>query len=123
MSNNTGPNILVIQADQMAASALSAYGNSFTKTPHIDALAADTPDAAVPGAALVVICAPVAMREAREQGKPVEAHWAHLVVHGTLHLLGYDHRTPDDAERMEAREREILAALGFGDPYAADGEP
>jgi len=68
----------------------------------------------------VVICAPVVAREAREQGKPARAHWAHMVVHGLLHLQGYDHQQPDEAERMEAREREILARLGFADPYAEE---
>lgn len=65
----------------------------------------------------VVICAPVVEREARTQGKASPAHWAHLVVHGVLHLLGYDHQAPEQAARMEAREREILAGLGFPDPY------
>lgn len=66
----------------------------------------------------VVICAPVVECEAREQNKAVQAHWAHLVVHGTLHLLGYDHQSDDEAERMESKERRILAGLGFVDPYA-----
>jgi probable rRNA maturation factor len=66
----------------------------------------------------IVICAPVVAREAREQDKPVAAHWAHLVVHGILHLQGLDHEEPREAARMEARERRILRALGFGDPYA-----
>ena len=65
----------------------------------------------------VVICAPVVAREAREQGKPVEAHHAHLLVHGLLHLQGYDHERHDDAARMEGRERRVLAQLGFDDPY------
>ncbi|WP_440995978.1 rRNA maturation RNase YbeY [Arhodomonas sp. SL1] len=69
----------------------------------------------------LVICAPVLEREADEQGKPVEAHWAHLVVHGALHLLGYDHMEDDEAEVMEGAERAILRALGYDDPYA--GEP
>ena len=68
----------------------------------------------------VVVCAPVAAREAREQSKRLDAHWAHLVVHGTLHLLGYDHHEPGPAEEMEALERTILAGLGYPDPYAAD---
>jgi probable rRNA maturation factor len=66
----------------------------------------------------IVICAPVVAREAREQGKDVAAHHAHLLVHGLLHLQGLDHERPADARRMERREREILARLGFGDPYA-----
>ncbi|PWG64110.1 rRNA maturation RNase YbeY [Sediminicurvatus halobius] len=66
----------------------------------------------------LVICAPVVTREAAEQGKAPEAHWAHLVVHGVLHLLGYDHIREDEGVVMEAREREILAGLGYPDPYA-----
>jgi len=65
----------------------------------------------------VVICAPVVAREARAQGKARAAHHAHLLVHGLLHLRGYDHERAADARRMEARERAILARLGFPDPY------
>ena len=68
----------------------------------------------------LVLCAPVVEREAHEQGKAIEAHYAHLLVHGTLHAQGYDHERARDARVMEAREREILAALGFSDPYAGD---
>lgn len=59
-------------------------------------------------------------KEAKEQHLPVEAHFAHLFAHGVLHLLGYDHETEADADVMEALERRALAALGIGDPYAAD---
>ena len=65
----------------------------------------------------VVICAAVVEREAREQGKLRSAHWAHMVVHGVLHLLGFDHMRPADARVMEGRERAILARLSFPDPY------
>lgn len=65
----------------------------------------------------VVICAPVVAREAREQRKPLRNHWAHMVVHGCLHLRGYDHERAVDAERMESREVRVLAALGMPDPY------
>jgi len=65
----------------------------------------------------IVICAPVVAREAREQGKDVRAHHAHLLVHGLLHLQGMDHEVTREAERMEARERAILRGLGFPDPY------
>lgn len=65
----------------------------------------------------LVICAPVVVREAREQRKALGAHWAHMVVHGTLHLLGYDHGRPRQARSMEALEVEILRGLGFHDPY------
>ncbi len=68
----------------------------------------------------IIICAPVVAREAREQGKEVAAHHAHLLVHGLLHLQGYDHELGErEARRMEARERRVLALLGFPDPYAA----
>ena len=65
----------------------------------------------------LAICAPVVAREAREQGKAPAAHWAHMVVHGVLHLLGYDHENDRDAARMEAREAQILAKLGMPNPY------
>jgi len=68
-------------------------------------------------AADLVLCAPVVEREAGEQGVPLVAHYAHLVVHGTLHAQGFEHDNDEDAEAMEAREREILARLGFADPY------
>ena len=67
----------------------------------------------------LVLCLPVVEREALEQGKSLEAHFAHMVVHGMLHLQGYDHESgADDAERMEAIEQKILATLGYPDPYA-----
>jgi probable rRNA maturation factor len=66
----------------------------------------------------LAICPAVVAREAREQGKPVRNHFAHLTVHGTLHLIGYDHENHRDAEHMEAIERRVLAALGIPDPYA-----
>lgn len=65
----------------------------------------------------VVLCAAVIAREAEEQGKTVPAHWAHLVIHGCLHLIGYDHETPEEAAQMEAREIALLAQLGFANPY------
>ena len=69
-------------------------------------------------AADLVLCAPVLQREARELGITLEAHYAHLLVHGTLHAQGYDHEDLDEARLMEARETELLAALGFANPYA-----
>ena len=67
----------------------------------------------------LVVCAPVVAREAREQGKEVRAHHAHMLVHGLLHLAGFDHERDRDASRMEGRERAILARLGFPNPYEA----
>ena len=68
----------------------------------------------------VVVCAGVVAREAKEQGKLPEHHWGHMLVHGTLHLLGYDHVSDDDAAAMEALERRILAGVGVADPYAGN---
>ena len=68
----------------------------------------------------LVICAPVVAREAREQGKPLAAHYAHLTVHGTLHQLGRNHEDDTEAECMERLEREILAGMGIDDPYRVD---
>ena len=66
----------------------------------------------------IAICAPVVRAEALAQGKAIDAHWAHMVIHGVLHLLGYDHIVDAEAQVMEALEVEILAGLGYADPYA-----
>ena len=65
----------------------------------------------------LVVCAPVLEREAVAQDKALSAHWAHILVHGTLHLLGYDHQNIEDTKAMEERERDLLGSLGFEDPY------
>jgi probable rRNA maturation factor len=65
----------------------------------------------------IALCAPVIAREARDQGKTPEAHWAHLVVHGMLHLQGHDHEKAREARRMEALETRIVMELGYPDPY------
>jgi probable rRNA maturation factor len=67
----------------------------------------------------LVLCAPVLEAEAADQGTPLKDHYAHLLVHGTLHAQGWDHRRAAEARRMEARETALLAALGVADPYAA----
>lgn len=75
----------------------------------------------IDGAPLVgdlVLCVPVVAREAAEQRKPLDAHFAHLIVHGMLHLQGFDHEAADEAEEMESREAQILATLGYANPYA-----
>ncbi|MDH5831900.1 rRNA maturation RNase YbeY [Luteimonas sp. M1R5S18] len=86
---------------------------------------ADLPRGLPPGVRMpllgdMVLCAPVVAREARAQRKPLNAHYAHLTVHGALHLLGWDHADAREAEAMEQLEREILAGLGIDDPYALD---
>lgn len=65
----------------------------------------------------VVICAPVLRREAVQQAKPLNAHWAHMIIHGILHLIGYDHGNEKEAEIMEVKETALLQGLGFPDPY------
>jgi probable rRNA maturation factor len=75
------------------------------------------------GAGDVVLCHPVIAREARAQGKTLAAHYAHLVVHGILHLRGYDHEKTRDALRMERRETRLLRRFGFPDPYAVKLPP
>lgn len=69
----------------------------------------------------VVICAPVVAMEAIKQGKPLDSHWAHIVIHGVLHLLGHDHTEAPQAQEMEALETVLLTRLGFADPYQAQG--
>ncbi|ABM96193.1 rRNA maturation RNase YbeY [Methylibium petroleiphilum] len=66
----------------------------------------------------LILCAPVVEREARDEGRSLEAHYAHLLVHGTLHAQGHDHEIEAEAQAMEARETEVLRALGYADPYA-----
>ena len=69
----------------------------------------------------LVICAPLLEREAAAQGKDSHAHWAHLVIHGVLHLLGHDHQQADETAKMEALETAILASIGYSDPYEHPG--
>ena len=70
----------------------------------------------------LIICRQIVEQEAIEQDKPASAHWAHMVVHGSLHLLGYDHIEDDEAEEMESLETEIMQSMGFNDPYIAEKE-
>ncbi|MDX1599081.1 MAG: rRNA maturation RNase YbeY [Marinobacter sp.] len=74
----------------------------------------------VPLAGDLIICAPVVEKEARDQHKELKAHWAHMVVHGMLHLQGYDHIEDNDAEVMEALEVRLLKQLGYGNPYESE---
>ena len=110
--------------DEAEGAALNARYRGRAGATNVLAFAFDAPE--LPSLRIlgdVVVCAPVAAREAREHGKPLDAHWAHLVIHGTLHLLGYDHEAPRSAQEMETIEREILARLGYPDPYAAGARP
>jgi probable rRNA maturation factor len=93
--------------------------------PAIAPAATQTGDESLPGFDYqllgdIVVCAAVLSEEAAAQGKRVADHWAHMLVHGTLHLLGYDHLGESDAARMEAQEVEILRSYGIADPYWVD---
>ncbi|RJL31184.1 rRNA maturation RNase YbeY [Pectobacterium polaris] len=78
------------------------------------------PEVELPLLGDLIICRQVVEREAAEQEKTVEEHWAHMVVHGSLHLLGYDHIEDSEAEEMEALETEIMQSMGYADPYLAE---
>ncbi|MDE8742141.1 rRNA maturation RNase YbeY [Pectobacterium polaris] len=78
------------------------------------------PEVELPLLGDLIICRQVVEREATEQEKTVEEHWAHMVVHGSLHLLGYDHIEDSEAEEMEALETEIMQSMGYADPYLAE---
>ncbi|CDH23792.1 rRNA maturation RNase YbeY [Xenorhabdus bovienii] len=80
------------------------------------------PEVKLPLLGDLIICRQVVEQEAEEQQKTVEEHWAHMVIHGSLHLLGYDHIEDDEAEEMESLETEILQKMGYADPYLAEKE-
>ncbi|TVQ41881.1 MAG: rRNA maturation RNase YbeY [Wenzhouxiangella sp.] len=109
-------NIRVV--DEAEAWALNKQWRQRDSATNVLSFPADAP--AVDGMRIlgdVVLCAPVVLREAVEQGKDAAHHWAHLLIHGLLHLLGYDHIDGEHAEQMEAREIELLSRLGISDPY------
>ena len=119
-----GAHMTVRVVDETEGAALNARYRGRTGATNVLAFGFDAPE--VPFVRIlgdIVVCAPVAAREAREHSKRLDAHWAHLVVHGTLHLLGYGHDEPGDAAEMETLEREILDRLGYPDPYAAGDGP
>lgn len=111
--------------DEKEGRALNRHYRGKDYATNVLSFPAELPEGLPPGVRLpllgdIVLCAPVVAREAREQGKPLNAHYAHLTVHGVLHLLGWDHEDPREAEAMEQLEREILAGLGIDDPYRDD---
>ena len=104
--------------DEKEGRALNHHYRGKDYATNVLSFPADLPDGVdLPLLGDLVICAPVVAREAREQGKDQAAHYAHLTVHGVLHLLGLDHEDEREAEAMEQLEREILAGLGLPDPY------
>jgi probable rRNA maturation factor len=119
LQERAGPVELVIRiVDEVEMTALNRQYRGKDGTTNVLSFPGELPSEV--GSALlgdIVICAPVVMRECVLQNKSHDAHWAHLVIHGVLHLLGFDHQAKDEAQRMEAREVRLLAALGFADPY------
>lgn len=96
----------------------SRYRNK-DKATNVLSFPADIPEELdIPLLGDIVICSQVVEKEADEQNKPLESHWAHMTIHGTLHLLGYDHLSDDEAEEMEALETRIMLELGYPSPYA-----
>ncbi|WP_045758841.1 rRNA maturation RNase YbeY [Xanthomonas albilineans] len=111
--------------DQREGRALNQHYRGKDYATNVLSFPAELPDGLPKGIRLpllgdLVICAPVVAREAAEQGKPLNTHYAHLTVHGVLHLLGWDHEDDKEAEAMEQLEREILGELGLSDPYAGE---
>ncbi|MFV8783568.1 rRNA maturation RNase YbeY [Microbulbifer sp. SA54] len=105
--------------DEDESQALNAQYRGKDKPTNVLSFPADIPpELGLPLLGDLVICAQVVAREAEQQHKALPAHWAHMVVHGTLHLLGYDHIEDDEAEIMENLETRIMARMGFSDPYA-----
>lgn len=105
--------------DEAESQALNSQYRGKDKPTNVLSFPADIPpELGLPLLGDLVICAQVVAREAEQQHKALSAHWAHMVVHGTLHLLGYDHIEDDEAEIMENLETRILAQLGIADPYA-----
>lgn len=104
--------------DEPESQELNSQYRGKNKPTNVLSFPADIPEeVGIPLLGDLVVCAPVVEKEAREQGKTLDAHWAHMLVHGSLHLLGFDHIDDDEAETMEALETEIIIGLGFPAPY------
>jgi len=110
--------VSVYIVDEQESQELNFQYREKDKPTNVLSFPADIPDeVGVPLLGDLVICAPVVEREAKEQGKTLDAHWAHMLVHGTLHLLGYDHVEDDEADVMEALETRLITQLKFPAPY------
>lgn len=120
LHDHSNVELLIRLVDREESQQLNARYRQIDKATNVLAFPADLPSEV--GLALlgdIIICAPVVVAEAQGRHKPVEAHWAHLTVHGILHLLGHDHQTAETAFEMEALETEILQSLGFPLPYCS----
>jgi len=111
--------VSVYIVDESESQELNSQYRGKNKPTNVLSFPADIPDeVGVPLLGDLVVCAPVVEREAQEQGKSLDAHWAHMLVHGTLHLLGYDHINDDEADVMEALETRLITQLHFPAPYS-----
>lgn len=120
-AGDTALTVRIVDEDEAAALNRAYRGNDYV--PNVLSFPMNTAESFDTGLlGDVVICAAVAEREAGEQHKPLQAHWAHLVVHGVLHCCGFEHDTDAGAWRMESLERRILADFGFPDPYTVHDE-
>lgn len=116
--NKPATEVSVYIVDEAESQELNLRYRQQNKPTNVLSFPADIPaELNLPLLGDLVICAPVVEREAAEQNKTLEAHWAHMVVHGTLHLVGYDHITDPEAEEMESLETKILTHMGFPPPY------
>ena len=116
--NNLEQTIRVV--DEAESRVLNSQYRGKDAPTNVLSFAADIPHIDYQCLGDLVVCAPIVTREACEQGKECEAHWAHLIVHGMLHLQGFDHQTDDEAEKMETLEVKILSTLGYINPYNND---
>lgn len=117
----TEAEVSIYITDETESQELNLEYRGKDKPTNVLSFPADIPDeVGIPLLGDLVVCAPVVETEAAEQGKSLDAHWAHMLIHGTLHLLGYDHIHDDEANVMEALETRLLAQLGFPNPYEED---
>jgi probable rRNA maturation factor len=119
--NITEAEVSVYLVDEAESQELNSQYRGKDKPTNVLSFPADLPEEIeIPLLGDLVVCAPVVEREAQEQGKTLSAHWAHMLVHGSLHLLGFDHIEDAEADEMEALETTIITGLGFPEPYGQD---
>jgi probable rRNA maturation factor len=114
--------LLIRIVDRRESRQLNARYRHKNKATNVLSFPAELPEeVGLPLLGDIIICAPIVAEEARDQNKSAEAHWAHLTIHGILHLLGHDHQAEEEACAMESLETRILQSLGFPDPYSDPG--